>query len=136
MKVSSSSTKSLIFNILNFEDNVSKRTGQPMVIAAYPKKYFKAIDGILKALQADVLTAYWPSTIPGNAVTPGDVVWIAKGELAPEGHTQGGERFSDKEIDLGDSPITKEALRYMYALRNELPRGTVDAVDELETLTT
>ena len=134
MKVSNSSTKSLIFNILNFEDNVSKRTGQPAIISAYPKKYFKAIDAVLKVLGNDILTAYWLSSIPGNAVTPADVVWVKKGEVAPEGHSQGGERFSDEEVDLGDSPITKEAIRYMYALRNELPRGNVDAVDELESL--
>ena len=137
-----SSTKNLIFNVIQFSDEVDEK-GNLLPRSSYKKEHLKGALEIKRKINEQIEVPFVPKDKKEEELKEEDVVWIpskavmdvTEGEkynLKEMRQIRNGGRYKN-ESDLELSEKAKQALKYNYKDREELPDSiTEEALEELE----
>ena len=122
--------KNCVYFILRMSENVDER-GLPIPFRTWPNEYHRgAMKFIGKIMQAAKFQWLLKKE---NQGTPDELVWLFDTDKAPDGAMRTGTyELQESKIEVTEEE--KEALRYFYKKRKELPEMSEKTLDELEAL--
>lgn len=134
MKISSPELKSIILNLITFEDEVDAEENRKRR-QYFPKAFLKGTSEVktklIGAMERGVISKdISEEELKKLLIT--DLQWISMKDSIPADKKFIAERHTNAEVELSESAI--KAIKHYYEEREELPEMSEEVIDALEEL--